>query len=91
MNGLEFDYTQGIKTYLETEYTLNMHPSYSVQDDDLKKGDLVTTYDDKIGLVLQYYYSALSLEETYEVLIGDQKRRYPRHSLKKIKKKLDNT
>ena len=95
LNVYEYITGEGLKTYTKDLATSTppVHPDYTIKmDPTLMKGDLVETYDSKIGLVLGTEESDLNIHiyingannRYYKVMIGDQEKIYVGYSLKKI-------
>ncbi len=91
----EYIIGDGLKTYVDTtiDNTPPLHPSYAAKmNPKLKKGDLVETYDSKVGLVVGIEESDLNVHiyiggannRYYKVMVGDQEKIYVGYSLKKI-------
>ena len=88
-----------MKTYITTEMGYPpIHPDYVVpMNPKLNIGDLVETYDCKLGIVTGYDDNDLNIHiyisgadnRYYVIMIGDRKKSYVGYSLKKIKKTLD--
>ena len=98
LNVYEYVIGEGLKTYTKdsNSNTPPVHPDYTIKmNPSLKKGDLVETYDSKVGLVLGTEESDLNIHiyingannRYYNVLINGVEKAYVGYSLKKNKKK----